>query len=65
MKKMAVLICVVLLLSVACGAMAQTVSAQPAELLRPVLAGKTLTGIMSGYSLNGDGGLSHDVCFPV
>ena len=58
MKKTIVLICVVLLLSVACGAMAQTVWAQPAELLRPVLAGKTLTGIMSGYSLNGDGGIS-------
>ena len=58
MKKISVLICVVLLLSVACGAMAQTVSAQPAELLRPVLAGKTLTGIMNGYSLSGNDELS-------
>ena len=58
MKKMAVLICVVLLLSVACGAIAQTVSAQPAELLRPILAGKTLTAIMSGYSLSGNDEIS-------
>ena len=55
MKKIVALLCAVLLLSVSCAAMAQTVYAQPAELLRPLLAGKTLTATVSGYTTNSNG----------
>ena len=55
MKKMIALLCAVLLLSVSCAAMAQTVYTLPAEILRPILAGKTLTATVNGYTTNSNG----------
>lgn len=55
MKKIVALLCAVLLLSVSCAVMAQTVYTQPAEMLRPLLAGKTLTATVSGYTTNSNG----------
>lgn len=55
MKKIVALLCAVLLLCVSCAAMAQTVYTQPAEMLRPLLAGKTLTATVSGYTTNSNG----------
>ena len=55
MKKMIALLCAVLLLSVSCAAMAQTVYTLPAEMLRPLLAGKTLTATVNGYTTNSKG----------
>ena len=55
MKKIVALLCAVLLLSVSCAAMAQTVYTQPAEMLRPLLAGKTLTATVNGYTTNSKG----------
>ena len=55
MKKIVALLCAVLLLSVSCAAMAQTVYTLPAEILRPLLAGKTLTATVNGYTTNSKG----------
>lgn len=55
MKKLVALLCAVLLLSVSCAAMAQTVCTLPAEMLRPILAGKTLTATVNGFSTNSNG----------
>lgn len=55
MKKFVALLCAVMLLSVSCAAMAQTVYTLPAEILRPLLAGKTLTATVNGYTTNSNG----------
>ena len=55
MKKIVALLCAVMLLSVSCAAMAQNVYTLPAEMLRPLLAGKTLTATVNGYTTNSNG----------